>query len=121
MDLALTNRIQEYKFGRIVVDGQVYQSDVIIDQYRVQASWWRKDGHRLIPNDLPFLKKGSPKILVVGQGYSGFMNTSPELIIYLKDLGIDLKADKTGKAVENFNGLWNKGERDIIAALHLTC
>ena len=115
------NRIQKYSFGRIVIDGQVYTADVIIYPDRVEASWWRKNGHLLVPEDLPFLEKEPPKILIIGQGKFGLMKISPEMIDHLKFLGVELRAAKSSGAVEIFNDIWKSGERNVVAALHLTC
>lgn len=35
--------INSYDFGRIVVDGKAYTSDVIIFPDRVNSYWWRKE------------------------------------------------------------------------------
>jgi len=45
-------KIDQYAFGKIVIDGKTYTSDVIIYPEKVDASWWRKEGHRLQPADL---------------------------------------------------------------------
>ncbi len=50
--------IEKYDFGEIRVDGEEYHRDVIIypedahGSQRVDASWWRKEGHRLDKTDL---------------------------------------------------------------------
>ena len=35
--------IESYDFGRIVIDGRKFASDVIIFLDRVDGNWWRKD------------------------------------------------------------------------------
>jgi hypothetical protein len=42
-------KIDSYKFGRIVIDGQAYSRDVIILPDRVIRDWWRDSGHILHP------------------------------------------------------------------------
>ncbi|MFQ5909498.1 MAG: hypothetical protein ACE5IJ_02115 [Thermoplasmata archaeon] len=44
--------IDSYEFGRIVIDGNEYRSDVIIDSDGVDAGWWRKEGHSLCAEHL---------------------------------------------------------------------
>ena len=50
--------IEEYEFGKLRVAGKEYRRDVIIypegsgGTVRVDASWWRKEGHRLDKADL---------------------------------------------------------------------
>jgi len=67
------NRIEAYSFGKIVIDKEQFQSDVIIYPDRVDDKWWRQEGHNLIISDLPFLPEHQPKILIIGQGKFGFM------------------------------------------------
>jgi len=114
-------RIQDYGFGRIVIDGELYRSDVIVYPERVDSSWWRKEGHLLVPEDLPFLPENPPEILVVGQGKFGLMKINPQLKELLNRSGVELRADKTARAVEIYNELWEQSERKVIGAFHLTC
>ena len=39
--------IESYRFGKIVINGKSYSSDVIIIGDHVKANWWRREGHRL--------------------------------------------------------------------------
>lgn len=114
-------RIQNYKFGHIKIDGKTFNSDVIILPDRVEGNWWRSEGHRLIPSDLPLLHEEKPDILLVGRGKFGCMEISDELEKYLEELRVELLAYKTDKAVEIYNDLWHQGKIKLIAAMHLTC
>ncbi|MDI6819314.1 MAG: MTH938/NDUFAF3 family protein [Candidatus Hodarchaeaceae archaeon] len=111
--------IESYDFGRIVVDGRVYTSDVIIFPNRIRSDWWRREGHRLYIDDLEDVVRERPEVLVVGTGYSGLMEVPKETAEYIRSKGIELVAENTQKAVEVFNEL-SKSKR-VIAALHLTC
>lgn len=113
-------KIDFYSFGHIVIDGRPYTSDVIIYHDRVDASWWRKEGHRLDTADLAEVVKSKPDILIIGTGYSGVMRVPKETTEYIVSHGIDLRVERTGKAVDLFNALQGRKER-IIAALHITC
>ena len=44
--------IEDYRFGRVVIDGRAYTSDVIVFPDRVKDNWWRNEGHELCPADL---------------------------------------------------------------------
>ncbi len=112
-------KIEHYSFGRIVVGGKDYNSDVIIYQNRVDSSWWRKEGHKLHIDDLKEVLEAKPEILVVGTGAYGAMAVPYETEEYLKKRGIKLIAEKTKTACETFNRLADQG--NVIAALHLTC
>ena len=66
-------KIDSYSFGRIVINGKTYTSDVIIYPDRVHAPWWRKDGHLLQLADLAEALQAKPDVLVIGTGYAGVM------------------------------------------------
>ncbi len=44
--------INSYRFGKIVVNGRNYSSDVIVFPDRIQGSWWRHKGHELSLKDI---------------------------------------------------------------------
>lgn len=112
-------KIEDYSFGRIVIGGKTYTSDVIIYPDRVDPSWWRKEGHRLYIDDLKEVLKAKPDVLVVGTGASGAMVVPKETEEYLKQKGIEVIIERTKIACEAFNK--HSGFSNVIAALHLTC
>ena len=65
--------IQDYQFGRMVVDGEPHTRDLVLLPDRVVANWWRKEGHRLDVEDLREVLDAVPKVLVVGTGAYGRM------------------------------------------------
>lgn len=111
--------IQSYSFGRMVVDGQTYTSDLIIFPEKIKDSWWRKSGHRLCLEDLEDVLKEEPEVLVIGTGFYGLMKAEEEVKREAEAKGIALIIEKTEQAVENFNELASK--RKTIGAFHLTC
>ncbi len=111
--------IESYKFGRIVIRGKKYTTDVIIYPDRVEDNWWREEGHYLNPVDLWAVVQAKPEVLVVGTGYSGLMRISPETEKHLREHGIRLIAERTSEAVRVYNQLCRSTR--VIAALHLTC
>jgi len=113
-------KIDQYAFGKIVIDGKTYTSDVILYPEKVDPSWWRKEGHRLQPEDLETVIRKKPDILIIGTGNVGAMTVPQETLDYLRSQGIDVRVARTGKAVDIFNGS-QKENKKIIAALHLTC
>jgi hypothetical protein len=112
-------KIDSYSFGRIVINGKTYTSDVIIYPGRVDASWWRKEGHLLRLADLAEALMAKPDILVIGSGHDGVMRVPKDTIDRIAAQGIEVKVERTSKAVEVYNDL--QGAKTVIAALHLTC
>jgi hypothetical protein len=114
-----TPRIDSYRFGHLVVDGQAYSKDVIILPDKIIANWWRKEGHALLPEDLEEVLVARPDLLIVGQGAQGRMSITEEARQSLKEVGIDLIAEPTERACETYNAQYEK--QVVAAALHLTC
>ncbi len=113
-------KIDSYSFGYIVINGKAYSSDVIIYGDRVDAAWWRKEGHRLHPDDIVDVLNALPDILIIGTGYAGVMSVPEKTIEHITSRGIDVRVERTGRAVDTFNALQEK-KKHVIAALHLTC
>jgi len=111
--------IDSYDFGRIIIDGKRYSSDLIVFPDKVRDGWWRKEGHRLHVEDLKDVLEAKPEVLVVGTGYSGLMTVPPETRKFVESEGIELIAQKTAEACKTFNRLVKS--RKVVAALHLTC
>jgi hypothetical protein len=112
-------RITSYSFGRITVDDRTYTSDIIIFPDHVKSSWWRLEGHLLQIPDLKEVIDARPDVLIIGTGYYGTMRVPDEVIQHLRSLGMDVHVHDSKKAVELFNKI--SSERDVVAALHLTC
>ena len=113
--------IQEYRFGKMVIDGATYDQDLIIAGSEVLPNWWREKGHNLVVKDIEkVIDTHKPDILVVGKGQFGMMSISDEVYQYLHDQGIELIHKKTGKAVQIFNKYYSQ-EKNVIGAFHLTC
>lgn len=111
--------IDSYNFGRIVIDGRRYTTDVILFPNRVRDGWWRKEGHRLHVEDLKEAVREKPEVLIVGTGYSGLMRVPTEVRDYLESEGIGLIAQSTREACKTYNRLIQS--KRVVAALHLTC
>ena len=111
--------IDSYSFGRIVVDGKEYTSDVIILPHGVFSNWWRRTGHELSADDLGPVFDAGPEVLVVGTGASGMMKVLPGVREALKENNIELIVERTEEACRVFNRLCR--ENKAAAALHLTC
>ena len=112
--------IDDYEFGRIVIDGHEYDGDCLIVRGAVQSNWRRKEGHRLEPDDLRVVLAAKPAILVVGCGASAMMTISPGVRQVLERNDIRLETSDTARAVQRFNELSDR-HTDIAGAFHLTC
>ena len=111
-------KITAYRFGKMKINHQEYTKDLIILQDRIIENWRRKKGHLLQPDDLGLIIKAKPEILVIGNGFYGFMKISPEAEKMLENNNIQIKKARSKKAVKLFNAIEN---RNKAAAFHITC
>ena len=111
--------IDSYGFGKILINGEKYTSDIIIHPDRVDSNWWRKNGHRLLIEDLEEVLKEEPQTLIIGTGNMGLMLVSRDVRQFIEDKGIKLIVAKTKAACDEYNRLHH--DERVICALHLTC
>ena len=111
-------RIEDYRFGHVVVDGKGQTRDVIVLPDRVVSDWWRAEGHRLVLADLGNVIEELPGRLVVGTGAYGRLRPDPEALDELRKRGVEVETLPTGEAVRRYGEL---DPRRTAAALHLTC
>jgi hypothetical protein len=110
--------IEEYRFGRVVVDGEEHTRDVILLPDRIVRNWWREDGHSLVMSDLDDVVDELPEHLLVGTGAYGQLRPEPETLERLRRRGIEVESLPTAEAVRRYGEL---DPRRTAAALHLTC
>ncbi|MFQ6109407.1 MAG: Mth938-like domain-containing protein [Candidatus Aminicenantales bacterium] len=111
--------IESYVFGRMVIGGKTYTSDLIIFPDKIQESWWRKSGHRLCIADVEHVFKAEPEAFVIGTGFTGLMKVEDEVRKKAQSEGILLIVEKTKKAVQRFNETYS--QKKTVGAFHLTC
>ena len=111
--------IDSYSFGKMVIDGKTYTSDVILYPDKVDDSWWRESGHLLQKEDLRDVIQYNPEILIVGTGAYGLMKILDETKQFLEVKGIELISEETKEACKIYNEL--KERKKVVAAFHLTC
>lgn len=112
--------IDSYSYGKIKIDGKIYNKDLIIFPERVRPDWWRKEGHSLAREDLNEIINYKPEVLVVGKGDSGLMEIPILTQKILEEIKIKLLAADSHKAMRIFNEQVKIGEK-VVGAFHLTC
>ena len=112
--------IESCSFGRIIIDGRRYNSDVIIyPDGRIEDNWWRSSGHRLTAEDITGLIAAGPEIIIAGTGVYGRMVPANRLAPLLSEQGIVFKALPNDAAMSAFNEL--PDHLRAGACFHLTC
>lgn len=112
-------KIESYRFGEMIIDGETYRSDVIVFPDRVRSGWWRKEGHRLDLQDLSAVIEAEPEVVIVGTGCYGRLLVPEKLVEEIEMRGIELLASETKEASELYNKI-STGKR-TVAVFHLTC
>ena len=110
--------LEEYSFGRIVVDGEEHRRDLIVLPDRVVPDWWRQEGHSLALEDLEEVESELPERLILGCGAHGRLRPPDAVLDALRERGIEVEALPTDEAVRRYG---ESDERRTAAALHLTC
>jgi hypothetical protein len=111
-------RLEDYSFGRIVVDGEEQTRDLIVLPHRTLRNWWRREGHSLAIEDFGEIEDELPEKLILGTGAHGRLRPPRAVIEELERRGIDVELLHTDEAVRRYGEL---DERRTAAALHLTC
>jgi hypothetical protein len=111
--------IDDYRFGRMVVNGTAYTEDIILLPEGVRPGWWRKAGHRLCKADLEDALAAEPDVLVVGTGASARMAIPDDVRRAIEERGVELRAAPTDEAVRLYRQADDANR--LVAAFHLTC
>jgi hypothetical protein len=112
-------KIESYSFGSILIDGESYTSDLILFPGKIDASWWRKRSHKVDMEDIPELLNAEVDTIIFGTGDYGLMKIDKKVVKHFADRNIEVIIEKTGKAVDTYNEIIEN--KEVIAALHLTC
>lgn len=107
-------------FGRIVIQGKEYTSDLkIFPDGKIADNWCRKSGHRIYVSDIQDLIETRPDIIIIGCGMDGRVVLQPEVEKTLNQNRIVFFAGTNSKAKEIFNQMWK--EKKTAGGFHLTC
>ncbi len=112
--------IESFGFGYMIVNGIRYTSDIKIVGGHVAPDWWRQSGHQVGVEDIQDLLDAEPKILVLGKGEPGLMQSKSSLRDILYEKNIELIEESTTAAVQTFNRLLQEG-KNVAAGFHLSC
>jgi hypothetical protein len=113
-------RVEHYEFGRIIVNGKTFTSDIVVGERVVNPNWWRKEGHRIQVDDIADILEYEPEVVVFGTGYHGLVKIDADVVEILRKKGIASEKLRSRDAVERFNELIKDGKNAVLA-IHLTC
>jgi hypothetical protein len=116
-------RIENYTFGSITIDGEVYTKDLwIINgiiKKRDKSIAKRKFGtsHKITRKELKRVITQKTRRVIIGSGDSGLVSLTAKAVKYLKEKDIELEICKTGELKQQIEEI---SEKDS-SIIHLTC
>ena len=120
MSPPIAMKIDSYSFGFMSIDGKGYTTDLIIyPDGQVRSGWWRRHGHRLLPDDLEGIDDFKPDSIIIGTGANGRMKVSKDTIRHLETMCDHVIVEDTAEAVRRFNA--SDMSTKIVGMFHLTC
>ena len=113
-------KIDSYSFGFMSIDGKGYTTDLIIyPDGQVRSGWWRRHGHRLLPDDFAGIDDFEPDSIIIGTGANGRMKVPRDTFRHLDTICRNVIVEDTTEAVRRFNSM--DMSRRVVGMFHLTC
>lgn len=112
--------IENYQFGQIIIDGQMFDRDIYITSSDKVKTWWRQESHFINKNDIEEALVEKPKILIIGTGAYGVAKVSDQAKNLIQENGIELIILPTTEATKKYNQA-KQTNQSVVAYLHLTC
>lgn len=119
--------IEDYQFGSITIDGEIYTHDVEVFWTDEVFDWWRKESHIIDIEDVIDMVEQNPESIVIGTGQSGMAKVTEEAEKFIVSRGIKLFIDHTEQAAKTFNIRKEDSQEEtgkpekVIGLFHLTC
>lgn len=110
--------ITHYSFGKMVIDGKTYESDLAISTDKTVKNWRMGLVHQIQLEDVKHLVSDDTRMLIIGIGALNVCSVDQDVIDYLKSKAIVLHVLSTGEAVKRFNASPKPG---LAAVFHLNC
>lgn len=111
--------IDNYTFGKFVIKGKEYDSNVVLLGKTVQKAR-HLPSHELKIDDFIPLIDYKPEYLIIGTGAYGAVKVPQEIVDFIGKKGIKLIIQKTGEACQTYNALLEEGKK-VAVFLHNTC
>ncbi len=110
-------KINSSAYGSITVDGKTYSHDVyILPSGKVEQ---REYGHTFTKEQVEYVLKEKPEVLVIGKGTSGMAALSDDARSLLKRERVEIIEGNTADITDRFNEF---AKTKIAAAIiHVTC
>lgn len=112
--------IEEFTFGSIKINGEIYEEDIMVDWEDEVKDWRRKESHLIDVNAVQKALMKFPEVIVIGTGESGVAQVLDDTKKEIEKRGVELIIEETPRAVGIFNDLEDQ-DKQVIGLFHLTC
>jgi len=112
--------IEEYKFGSIKINGEIYEEDVMVDWNEEIKPWQRKESHLIDAKAVEKAIVKFPDVIIIDTGESGIAQVLDDAKKEIEKRGVELVIEETPRAVGIFNDLKTQG-KNVVGLFHLTC
>ena len=110
-------KISSSRFGSITIDNVTYDHDVyVLPSGKVEQ---RGYGHSFTRDQVEYVLKENPNIIVIGKGTSGLASLTSEARALLENKGIEIIEAETPDIKGKFNKL--SETKRVAAIIHVTC
>lgn len=120
----MKTKIDSTKFGQITIDGQKYDTDVIIHlngQVEKRKKKLSKTiygtSHIISLDEAQYVYESGAQSLIIGSGQTGMVKLSPEAETFFSNHNCQVNIYPTPKAAQ----FWNQTEGHAIGLFHITC
>lgn len=101
--------IENFKFGEITVDGNLFKRDIMIKNEKA-TPWIGAEKDTLLLEDAENLVKGLlPKVIVIGTGTDGMFRIAKDAKAFLQEQKTELIIKPTQMAIKEINKLEKEG------------
>lgn len=109
--------MNSFSYGFIIVDDRTYHHDVyVLPSGKVVK---REYGHTFTKDQVEYVLKESPDMVVIGKGTSGLATLSGDARALLENKGIEVIEADTPAIVDRFNEVAET--KTVAAVIHVTC
>ena len=109
--------IDSFEFERVVIQGEEYNSDILISPDGYISKWDREEEHTIKLVDIEGVLTHRPDLIVIGTGTIGNLKLTEDVEPFLGEKNIEVIAYKSEKAIDMYRQLRN--QHRVLLLLHV--
>ena len=109
--------IDSFEFERVVIQGEEYNSDILISPDGYISKWDREEEHTIKLVDIEGVLTHRPDLIVIGTGTIGNLKLTEDVEPFLGEKNIEVIAYKSEKAIDMYRQL--RSQHRVLLLLHI--